>query len=249
AIPVFPSRVFRHGYIFVNKRAGIRTPKDLEGKRVGVPLYTMTAAIWQRGHLMHEYGVDLSTVRWVQGAINARTSHGTPTVLPLLKPVAIEQAQGQSLSELLDAGEIAAMLGTNPPDCFGKNPDIVRLFPNFREVERDYYTRTRIFPIMHLVVIKQEVHEKHPAVAASLYRAFCAAKDMALEKMRFTGTLRYMLPFLPDDLDEIDRVFGGDPWPYGVEPNRPTLEALVQYLAEQNVIAKPPPIESLFLPV
>ncbi len=248
ALPVFASRVFRHSFIWGNRKL-IRTPKDLEGKRVGVPLYTMTAAIWQRGHLMHEYGVDLSTVRWVQGAINARTSHGTPTVLPLLKPVAIEQAQGQSLSELLDAGEIAAMLGTNPPDCFGKNPDIVRLFPNFREVERDYYTRTRIFPIMHLVVIKQEVHEKHPAVAASLYRAFCAAKDMALEKMRFTGTLRYMLPFLPDDLDEIDRVFGGDPWPYGVEPNRPTLEALVQYLAEQNVIAKPPPIESLFLPV
>ncbi len=153
------------------------------------------------------------------------------------------------IGRLLADGAVDAIIASRAVEGLGKNPDIVRLIPDFRAAEKDYYRRTGVFPIMHLVVIRQDVHDKHPEAAASLYRAFCQAKDWALQKMRFTGTLRYMLPFLPDDLDEIDDVFGGDPWPYGVEPNRPTLEALVQYLAEQNVIAKKPPIESLFLPV
>jgi 4,5-dihydroxyphthalate decarboxylase len=122
------------------------------------------------------------------------------------------------------------------------------LFPDFRSVEADYYTRTRIFPIMHFVVIRKDVFDADPAIAATLYDAFCRSKDAALERMRYTGALRYMLPFLPDDLDEIDRVFGGDPWPYGIEPNRPTLEAEIQYLVEQDYIAAPMPIEDLFPP-
>jgi len=248
ALPVFASRVFRHSFIWVNRRH-VRAPQDLAGQRIGVPLYTMTAAIWMRGHLMHDYGVDLSRVRWVQGAINAATAHGSPTVLPLLKPVTIESNHGRSLSDLLDTGDIAAMLGTNPPDSARTNPDVVRLFPNFRDVERDYYRRTKIFPIMHLIVIRKDVAETHPFAAKSLYAAFCRAKDVALARMKYTGTLRYMLPFLTDDLEEIEQVFGGDPWPYGIEPNRPTLEALVRYLAEQNVIAKELPVESLFAPV
>jgi len=250
AIPVFPSRVFRHGCIAVNRARGIRTPKDLEGKRIGVPLYTMTAAIWIRGHLQHEYGVDLSTIQWGQGSINSPGAHGDPSVMPLLKSVPIEQnTSGKSLSQLLDEGAIDAIIGTTLPESMRHNPDVQRLFPDFREVEKTYYARTGIFPIMHLTVIRRDVYEKHPEIAASLYKAFCASKDWALGKMRYTGALRYMLPWLPADLDEIDQVFGGDPWPYGVAANRATLEALVMYLVEQSLIAAPIRVNELFVPV
>ena len=119
---------------------------------------------------------------------------------------------------------------------------------HFRAVETDYYRRTKIFPIMHLIVIRKDVHEASPHVAPALYNAFCKAKKIALERMRWPGALRYMLPFLPDDIDEIDRVFDGDPWPYGIADNRPTLEAEVQYMVEQDYIAKPMPIEDMFVP-
>jgi len=251
AIPVFPSRVFRHGFICVNRRAGISSPKDLEGRRVGVPLYTMTAAIWIRGHLQHDYGVDLSTIQWVQGATNRPGTHGSPTVLPLLKRVSIEENRSdKSLSQLLEAGEIDAIAGAELPAALGANPDVVRLFPDFREVEKDYYRRTRIFPIMHLVAIRRELYQRNPWIAASLYDAFRRSKDIALERMRYLGALRYMMPWLPADLDEIAQTFvGGDPWPYGIEANRPTLEALISYMVEQSFIARPIPIDELFVPI
>jgi 4,5-dihydroxyphthalate decarboxylase len=249
ALPVFPSRVFRHGHVSISRKSGIKTPKDLEGRRVGVPLYTQTAAIFIRGFLEHEYGVDCSKIHWVQGALNHAGSHGTPTVLPLLKPVDIVTAPAdKSLSDLLEEGKIDAITATGMPKSYRRNPDVQRLFPNFREVELDYYRKTRIFPIMHLVAIRRDTYEKHPFIATSLYNAFCKSKDMALERMLETGALRYMLPWLSTELDEIHEVFKGDPWPYGIEPNRPTLEALVTYLAEQHVIAKPLPLEQLFVP-
>ena len=248
AIPVFASRLFRHGFIFFNRKSGIRTPKDLEGRRVGVPLYTMSAAIWIRGLLQHEYGVDLDKIRWVQGALKSAGAHGNPTVAPLLKSVPIEiNTSGKSMSRLLADGDIDAVISSRPVDGIGTNPDIARMFPDYRAVEKDYYRRTRIFPIMHLIVIRRDVHEAHPFVAASLYRALCESKDRALALMQERGALRYMLPWLPADMDEIDEVFGGDPWPYGIEANRPTLEALVQYMVEQHFIPKRIPIEDLFV--
>ncbi len=249
AIPVFASRVFRHGCIVVNTRSGIRTPKDLEGRRVGVQAYHMSAAMWIRGMLQHEYGVDLSTLRWVQGSIDQPGAHGSPTVLPLLKQPKVENNHtDKSLSRLLEDGEIDAVLTASLPTGLGTHPDIARLFPDFRAVETDYYQRTKIFPIMHLIVIRKDVFEANPDVAPSLYDAFGKAKDIAMGHMRSAGALRYMLPFLPDDIDEIDRVFDGDPWPYGIEPNRPTLEAEVQYMVEQDYIAESMPIEELFVP-
>ena len=250
AIPVFPSRMFRHGFISINRKSGIESPKDLEGKRIGVPLYTMTAAIWIRGHLQHEYGVDLSTVRWVQGSINSAGPHGNPTVLPLVRSAPIEiNDSSRSLSQLIDEGAIDAIIGTSLPAAMRHNPDIQRLFPDFHEIEKQFYKRTRIYPIMHLVAIRRDVYEKHPFVAASLYKAFCESKNRALAKMRFVGALRYMLPWMTSDLDEIDDVFGDDPWPYGIEANRPTLDALVTYMAEQSIIAAPIRIEDLFVPI
>ncbi len=250
ALPVFPSRVFRHGHIAINRKSGIKSPKDLEGRRVGVPLYTQTAAVFHRGVLQHEYGVDWSKIRWVQGALNHPGSHGSPSVLPLLEPVEIETAPaGKSLSDLLEEGAIDATMATSLPKAYRRNPDIVRLFPNYHEVERDYYRRTRIFPIMHLVAIRRAVYERHPFIATSLFDAFEQSKNRALAKMMATGALRYMLPWLELDLDEIHEVFGGDPWPYGVEPNRPTLEALVTFLHEQHLISRKLPLEEIFVPV
>jgi 4,5-dihydroxyphthalate decarboxylase len=248
ALPVFPSRVFRHGYIAVNRNSAIRAPKDLEHKRVGVALYTQSAAVWIRGHLQHEYGVDLSTIRWVQGAIRQAGPHGKPHAPPLLKPVQIEQNEsGKSLTELLADGQLDAVCGLRRPARV--YPDIVPLFPDARAVEREFYRRTRIHPIMHLVAIRRAVYERDPWIASSLYKAFVAAKQWALERMHKTGAHIYMLPWLDMEVDDIDDLFGGDPWPYGVAENRPTLETLVQYLHEQGLIERVIPIEELFVPL
>lgn len=249
AIPVFPSRSFRHGFISIHRKAGITKPKDLEGRRVGVPLYAMTAAIFIRGLLQHEYGVDLSRVHWVQGAINSAGAHGKPTVLPLARPVPIEiNDSGKSLSDLLEERRIDATIGTSLPEAIGRNPDIGRLFPNFVELEKDYYKRTGIYPIMHLIAIKREIYERHPFVATSLYDAFVESKNIALAKMFSSRALRYMTPWLMRDIDEIHEVFNGEPWPYGVEPNRKTLEALMTYLVDQSLVAAPIPVDDLFVP-
>jgi 4,5-dihydroxyphthalate decarboxylase len=249
AIPVFASRVFRHSFIFINKKH-IKSPKDLAGKRIGVPVYTMTAAIFIRGLLSDEHGIDFSQCEWVEGDINSSKPHGNPTILPTAKKLSISaNTSGKSLSRMLEDGELQAIIGTGVPEAFGRNPDIVRLYPDYRSAEMDYYKRTKIFPIMHTVVIRRDLHEQHPFLATALYHALNQAKDIALEKMKYRGTLRYMLPWMTAELDDIDAVFGGDPWPYGVEPNRPTLSALVRYLEEQGVIAKAPRVDDLFAPV
>jgi ABC-type nitrate/sulfonate/bicarbonate transport system substrate-binding protein len=249
AIPAFPSRMFRHGFITVDSRV-VKTPKDLAGKRIGIQLYTMTAAVWIRGLLQHDHGVDLSTIQWVEGAMEEPRPHGNPTVLPPLKPVSIvANTSGKSLSELLEAGDIQAVVGADVPSAIRRVPHVKRLFPDFRTEEKAYYRRTKIFPIMHLVVLRREFHERHPFAATSLFNALEQSRSLAHRRMRYLGALRYMLPWLPAELDEIDEVFGGDPWPYGIEPNRPTLEALVRFLADQSMIAAPVKLEDLFLPV
>jgi len=250
AIPVFPSRIFRHSMMAINRKSGIKTPKDLEGRRVGVPIYTMTAAVTARGVLQHEYDLDLSTIQWVQGALNVPGPHGEPTPVPLLKPVKLEDNKSnRSLGQMLVDGDIAATVGSAMPDVFRSNPDIVRLIPNYRNVERDYYKRTKIFPIMHVVAIRRDIYERYPFVASSLYNAMLKSKKLQLEKMHDTGTLFYMVPWLHSEVDEMEDLFGGDPFPYGIEGGRPSLEALVMWLHEQGVIAKRVPIEDLFVPV
>jgi 4,5-dihydroxyphthalate decarboxylase len=249
-LPVFPSRVFRHGYVFVNTRTGIRTPKDLEGKRVGLPLYTQTAAIWLRGHLAHQFGVDLDTIRWVQGAVEKSGTHGRPHAPALLRAAALEQnASDEPLGALLARGAIDALIGSRKPDELGRHPDVARLFPDYRRRERELYQASKIFPIMHLIAMRRELYERERWIASSLYNAFVAAKRRARARMRYAGSLSAMLPWLIDDVEEIDRVFGGDAFPYGIEANRPTLEALVQYMVEQHFIARPLPLEELFAPV
>jgi 4,5-dihydroxyphthalate decarboxylase len=249
AIPVFASRVFRHSFIFINKKH-IKSPKDLEGKRIGVPVYTMTAAIFIRGLLSDEHGIDFSKNEWVEGDINSAKLHGNPTILPTARKMAISaNKSGKSLSQMLEDGELQAIIGTGTPEAFGRNPDIVRLYPDYRAAEMDYYKRTKIFPIMHTVVIRRDVHERNSFLASALYHAFEQSRQLALQKMKYRGTLRYMLPWMTAELDDINAVFGGDPWPYGVEANRPTLSALVRYLEEQGVVAKAPRVDDLFVPL
>jgi 4,5-dihydroxyphthalate decarboxylase len=231
-------------------RTAVKSPKDLEGKRVGVPLYTQTAAIYMRGLLADDHGVDLSGVRWVQGAVNDPGTHGNPSVLPMVRPVPVEMNKsGKSLGDLLADNDIQAILSTTVPNSRRRNGDVQRLFPNFREVEADYFRRTKIFPIMHLIALRRDVYERHAFIATSLFKAFSDAKALAWKKMRNLGTLRYMLPWLPDDIDEIEEIFGGDCWPYGIAPNRPTLEAMVRFMADQGLIAKAVAVEDLFVPI
>ncbi|MCC6889466.1 MAG: hypothetical protein IT536_13105 [Hyphomicrobiales bacterium] len=249
AIPVFPSRVFRHGYIVVDTEV-VREPRDLAGKRIGVPLYAMTAAVMIRGLLQHDYGVDFSGVTWVEGGMNERTPHGAQSRIPPVRPVKVEpHSNAMSLNERLQAGDIAAVIGSALPRALRTNPRIGRLFPDYRRSEIAYYRKTGIFPIMHLVVLRRDLYEKHPFVATSLYNACCEAKTIAYRRMRELGTLRYMLPWMACEIEEIEEVFGGDPWPYGLEANRPTLTALVRHLADQALIEKPVPVESLLAPV
>ncbi len=249
-LPVFPSKVFRHGFIVVNSDSGIRAPKDLEGKRVGVPLYTMSAALWTRGMLQDDYGVDLSEVTWVQGAIDHPGSHGSPNPPPLLKQPRIEiNRSGKSLSDLLVDGDIDATLGGLMPTGFGNTPKMRRLFPNFREVERDYYQRTQMHPIMHIVVVRKRVYEHYPWIAKSLYDAFERSKALAWKELSYTGAQKVMLPWLYADLSEIQETFGDDPWPYGIARNCKTIATCIKYMKRQYMIDREPRFEELFVDV
>ena len=168
AIPVFPSKAFRHAFICVNKAAGIKEPKDLAGKRIGTPLYTQTAAIWIRGDLENIYGVDLSGVQWIQGAVEKAGTHGDPPAPPqLLKPIEITpNTSDKSLSQMLADGDIDAILGSRMPDSVRTDPDkVAHLWPDFRDEEKRYYQEYRIHPIMHLVVIRKDVYEKNKWIA------------------------------------------------------------------------------------
>jgi len=250
ALPVYPARCFRHGYITIDKRSGIAASKDLAGKRIGLPRYTMTATVWIRGILEHEYGVDLSNVEWVEGQINESNQHGEPGMMPLVRPPRITvNTTGKSLSELIDERKLDAIIGTSLPESRRHNPDIVRLFPDFRRIEAEYYRRTKHFPIMHCIVIGRRIYEEHPWIAARLYKAFCESKAVAISKMRYIAIPRYMLPWMHDDLEEIEAVFGGDPFEYGVEAGRHNFETFMQYMTGHGIIDGPLRVNDLFADV
>lgn len=249
ALPIFPSKVFRHGFIFVNTNSGIKTPKDLEGKRVGVPEYRQTAAIWIKGILQNEYEVDLHSIHWFEGGANVPRE---PDVLDLRPDYEVDIefiGPQKSLNQMLEAGEIDAMIGARIPFSLNTCEHVQRLFPDYREVEKAFYKKTGIFPIMHTLVVDEKLYREHPWVAESIYKAFVQSKDWCLEQMRFSGTMRYTLPWLFADIDEMYEVFGSDPWAYGLEPNRATLEALIKYLHDQKFLARRVAIEEMFAPI
>ena len=248
AIPVFTSREFRHSAIYINVDSAIAKPQDLRGKRVGVPEYMLTAVVWARGILQSEYGVAASEMLWLTGG---QEEAGREERIALKKPpgVSIEPIPaGQTLSAMLDQGELDAVITPLLPSVYAqRSPHVRRLFPNFRDVEREYYRRTGVFPIMHTVCLKTSLYEKHPWIAQSLYKAFCTSRDEAVAKLYDTNALRISLPWVVAEAEETEHTFaGGDFWPYGVEPNRKTIQTLLEYLKQQGLLEREVRIEELF---
>jgi 4,5-dihydroxyphthalate decarboxylase len=249
AIPVALSKIFRHDCIYVRPDANIRTPQDLRGKRVGTTQYGSTGLVFIKGMLQHDHGVAPDDIHWLIGGLDAPTQR---PLLPLDLPASVKidfLPEGTTLEGMLAAGELDALFSLYLPESFLRGaPHIVRLFPNHKEVEQDYFHRTQIFPIMHTVVIREDVHREHPWVARSLYKAFCDARDIAVEGLYDTDALHLALPFLIDHIEETRRVFGDDFWSYGLAPNRPTLAAIGQYVHEQHLSPRMVAPEELFAP-
>jgi 4,5-dihydroxyphthalate decarboxylase len=250
AIPVFPSRVFRHGFIFINRNAGIREAKDLEGKRVGVQEYRQTAGVWVRGILQHEYGVDLKSLSWFEGGVNEPRPPDDTMDLRPLGGIRIELIpHDRTLNDMLEAGEIDAYFGARRPAALDRGKNVARLFPDYRQREKDYYRRTGFHPIMHTLVIREDLYREQPWVPESLYKACEESKRWMLRQMRFSGAQRFMFPWLHDEIAEMDELMGPNPWPYGVDANRKMLEAFNGYLVEQGFLDRSLPIEDLFTPI
>jgi 4,5-dihydroxyphthalate decarboxylase len=251
ALPVFPARAFRHAYIFVNRDFAIEKPKDLEGKRIGVQQYRQSAATWIRGLLQEEYDVDLSGCSWVEGGVNnPRPPDKDMDLRPRHKIDIASAPPDRSINDLLIAGDLAAYFGARAPRAFRTHEKIDRLFPDYRNVERAYYRKTGIYPIMHTLVIRETLHREKPWIAENAVKACEESKRWALSHMRFTGTMRYMVPWLNHEVEEIDTLFGGDPYPYGIEPNLKTVETLMRYLVEQGFVAAPSPdVRDMFAPI
>ena len=249
AIPVALSKIFRHSCIYVHSRSGIATPQDLKGKRVGTSQYSSTGLCFMRGMLQHDYGVRAEDMHWFMGGLN---SFVEPPLIPLNLPPAIRLdflKGGQTLEQMFDAGELDALLSLYIPNSFLQGrPHVARLWPNFKEIEQDYYRRTKIFPIMHTVALREDVQREHPWAAASLYRAFCAARDLAVGALYDTDALRVALPWLLDHVEESWHVFGKDFWPYGIEANRPTWTAIGQYVHEQGLAPRIVTPDEMFVP-
>ena len=246
AIPVFTSRQFRHSCLWVRADAGIASPADLRGKRMGVPEYQMTAAVWIRGFLSDDYGVAPTDLRWFSGGLY---QPGREEKLPINIPgvdLRVIRAD-QTLSEMLLDGELDAIMGARPPRGF-PGQRVRRLFPDFRHVEADYYKRTGVFPIMHTVVIRRELLGREPWLARSLYDAFCESKRRALAMLTDPVVLAVTLPWQIAEVEATRQSMGEDYWPYGVEPNRKVIETLMRYSCEQGLAERLVPIESLFAP-
>lgn len=246
-IPVFLSRAFRHSRVFVNSHAGIDQPRDLKGKRVGTPEYQMTAGLWIRGFLQDDYGVNASDMTWFQGgsdeAVYAeRRHHDAPPGVELGHIPA-----DRTLSGMLDSGELDALITAIDPKPFQDgSPNVRRLFEDPWETEREYYERTNIFPIMHLVVIKRKIYESNRWLAVSLLNAFIEAKRLGMDRLRLTGALPVALPWLAADIEELDRMFDGDAFPYGYAQNRRTVDTAASYSYEQGLTPRRFQPEELF---
>ncbi len=249
AIPVFPSRFFRHSCIFVSARSGITRPEQLAKKRIGVPEYQMTAAVWIRGMLADEFGVAPHSPRYLSGGLE-ETGRVEKLKLSLpakfrVKPI----GPRQTLASMLEDGDIDALHSARAPSTLHSRPKAVRrLFKDFAAVELDYYRRTRIFPIMHTVVIRRELYRKHPWIAGSLMKAFAAAQKKTYADLGETAALKAMLPWLVAHVEEAKREMGADWWSYGLEPNRHVLETFLRYHREQGLSRKRISPAALFAP-
>jgi 4,5-dihydroxyphthalate decarboxylase len=249
AIPVFPSRFFRHSCIFVSARSGIREPKDLVGKRIGVPEYQMTAPVWIRGILSDEYGVKPTSVKYLTGG---EEEPGRDEKLKLNLPAEFDVTPigpDQTLAQMLADGEIDALHTARTPSTFYSRPDDVkRLFPDFVAAEKAYFRRTRIFPIMHVIAIRRSVYEANRWIARSLFKAFCQAQAVTYHNLAVTSAMISMLPWQVAAVEEARAELGDDWWPYGFERNRAVLDTFLRYHHEQGLSPRRLEPEALFAP-
>ena len=249
AIPIFPSRFFRHSCIYVNAAAGIKEPKDLIGKRIGNPEYQMTAPAWIRGILQDEYAVPVDSVTYCTGG---EEEPGRPEKLKLDLPPNIKVERigpQQTLSAMLADGDIDALYTARMPSSYHTSGGKVkRLFENYVDVEKAYFRKTRIFPIMHTVVIRREVYEQNRWVAQALYKAFCEAQAETYHDLTETAALKTMLPWLTAHVEEARVEMGDDFWPYGLDKNRDALDTFLRYSYEQGLSKRKLNPEELFAP-
>ena len=249
AIPVALSKIFRHSCIYIRPDSGIREPKDLKSKRVGTTQLGSTGVVFLNGMLQTEYGITIRDIDWFIGGLNTPTPQ---PLIPLNLPPQVNAQflpNGDTLEELFSRSEIDALFSLYIPELFlNGSPLIRRLFPDYKVIEQDFYSRTRIFPIMHTVVIRDDVHREHPWAAKTLYRAFVAARDLALDGLYDTDALKLSLPWLIDHLEETQRAFGKDFWSYGIESNRPAWQAIGRYVYEQGLSPRVVNADELFLP-
>lgn len=236
AIPVFPSRFFRHSCIYINADSGIREPKDLEGKRIGNPEYQMTAPVWIRGIMSDEYGVPVTSSTYFSGGEEEPGRH-EKIALSLAPQFRLEAIpHDKTLSQMIETGEIDALYTARAPSTFYRNPARVRrLFPDYAAVERDYYRKTGIFPTMHIIAIRRDVYEKNRWIAQSLSKAFVKAQKFTYEDLHVTAALKHMLPWLTHHVEETEKLMGPDFWPYGIEPNMNALTTFLRYHHEQGL--------------
>jgi 4,5-dihydroxyphthalate decarboxylase len=238
ALPVFPSRFFRHQSIYVNTDNGIDTPADLLGKRVGTPEYQMTAGVWQRGILADDYQVPVESVHYLTGGIE-QTGRSEKIELRLPASISVTPiGPDQTLSDMLLNGELDAIYSASQPSCFGAAPHIRHLFPDFLAVEQDYYRRTRIFPIMHVVVLRRELHERHPWLARSLTKAFEWSLRLAYQDLAHRNALKVMLPWLQQHVADTVAALGPDYWDYGLDRNRHVLDTFAGYSHQQGLAGR-----------
>ena len=249
AIPVFPSRMFRHSGVFVSAASGIREPRDLVGKRVGNPEYQLTANVWIRGILAEEYGVPVDGVEYLTGGLEepGRTEKQKLDLPARIRLRSIEPTQ--TLAALIAEGKIDAIYAPRAPSTLRTRPEAVRrLFEDYPAVERAYFRKTRIFPIMHTVAIRREVYERNPWCARALYKAFAAAQRKTYADLEEVAALKTMLPWLPAHVAETKRELGEDWWAYGLAPNRHVLETFLRFHHEQGLSQRLHAPEELFAP-
>lgn len=249
AIPAFPGRRFRHSGIYINTNSGIKGPEDLKGRIIGSPEYQVTASVWIRGIFEDEYGIRPQDLRWRAGGLYepARTEKVTFEAPDGVELKRIEAHQ--TLSQMLVDGEIDALVGPRKPTGFGKpGVPVARLFPNYIEVEQDYFRRTGIFPIMHLIVVHKKKVAELPWLPMSLLKAFEAAKDMAIERLLEENEPMATYPWIDGVIQEAQSFMGEDFWPYGLEPNRTTLEAFLRYHYDQGLAERRLQLEEIFVP-
>jgi 4,5-dihydroxyphthalate decarboxylase len=250
AVPAFLSRMFRHSAVYIRSDRGIEGPADLKGKRIGVPEYQMSAVLWFRGLLKDEHGLAAGDINWVQGGLeNPGRREKFPLNLPPGFPLA-SAPEGQSLSQMLSDGALDAVIAARRPSCFvAGHPKVARLFPDYRAAERDYFRRAGIFPIMHAVGVRRDVLDRHPWLAASVYKAFTQAKRLADAEFAETTALKIGLPWVNAEFEATQELMGQEFWSYGLNAaNQRTLETMARYSYEQGLAVRLLTVDEMFAP-